>query len=370
MHTCLVFHSRFPNSFSTGIQETVRNLTDYVEVTVVAAGDERETVTWNGATVHRLVSDSSTAKSLYPTKFGIKANLLINKINKNKGVDLIHMHAFPALGAVLTMVSDIPILVDIRGTAVSNKVFELMSRLGLRLQQHLVDQVITVSDPVARHIFGQNHDVSIVPLGADLDRFNPEEVTPAEGSSGTTAVYVGHLHPSRNLETLIEAVSLAVETVPSLECLIVGDGDGRSALERVASEHGVSDVVNFVGSVPHDEVPRLLAAADIGLAYVTNKPQYRHQPPIKTVEYLASGLPVVATDTEGNKQFVDEHTGVLREDTATAYADGITKLARDHTDYSTDELRDAVSRYDYKYTVEHDLLPIYERIVSEGDGGP
>jgi glycosyltransferase involved in cell wall biosynthesis len=365
MHVCLVFHSPFPNTFSTAIQETVRHLTDHVEVTVIAAADERETVTWNGATVHRLVSDTSTAKSLDPTWFGFKANRLLSEIHRNEGVDIVHIHAFPALGAVLRTTPQIPVVADIRGTAVSNPVFELLSRLGLKVQRRLVDEVITVSEPVATHVFGPNSNVSIVPLGVDLAKFDPATVTPIErDSSEITAVYVGHLHPSRDLDTLVEAVAVAVEKTPSLECLIIGNGDARPELEQIATARGVSDHIEFVGSVSHDEIPRWLASADIGLAYVADKPQYRHQPPIKTVEYLAAGLPVVATNTEGNRQFVDDRVGVLTDATGSAYGHGLNELTQALDRFSTTELRQTVKRYDYAHTVQEDLLPIYQRLSS------
>lgn len=364
MKVCLVFHTPFPNTFSTAIQETVRHLADHVDVTVIAAADERETVMWNGATIHRLVSDTSTAKSLDPTRFGIRANRLVSELDADQGIDLLHLHAFPALGAVLTTTQDIPVVADIRGTAVSNWVFELVSRLGLKLQRRLVDEVITVSEPVARHIFGPNPGVSIVPLGVDLAKFDPATVTPIQrDNDGITAVYIGHLHPSRELESVVNAVAVAREKIPNIDCLIIGDGDGRPSLERLAADRGVADHVEFVGSVAHDEIPRWLAAADIGLAYVADKPQYRHQPPIKTVEYLAAGLPVVATNTEGNSQFVTEDVGVLTDGTATAYGAGLRDIAQRHRQFSTADLRAAVKRYDYAHTVEHDLLPVYDRLV-------
>lgn len=365
MHVCLVFHSPFPNTFSTAIQETVRHLADHVEVTVIAAADERKTVTWNGATVHRLVSDTSTAKSLNPTWFGLKANRLLSELHRNEGVDIVHIHAFPALGAVLKTTPPIPVVADIRGTAVSNPVFELLSRLGLKLQRRLVDEVITVSKPVAKHIFGSNSNISIVPLGVDLEKFDPATVTPIErDSSETTAVYVGHLHPSRDLETLVEAVAVAAEKAPSLECLIIGNGEARPSLEQLATERGVSDHIEFVGSVPHKDIPRWLASADIGLAYVADKPQYRHQPPIKTVEYLAAGLPVVATNTEGNRRFVDDRVGVLTDATGSSYGRGLSELTQVLDRFPTTDLRQTVKRYDYAHTVKEDLLPIYQRLTS------
>lgn len=361
MHVCFVFHSQFPNTFSTAIQETVRHLADRMEVTVVAAGESRETVRWEGATVHRLESDTSTAKSIQPTLFGIAATRLIGRIHSDRPIDIVHLHAFPALGLILTTPLGIPVIADVRGTAVSHWVLEALSRLGLRLQRQLVDEMVTVSRPVARHIFGTDEDIPIFPLGVDLDRFDPTTVIPIErDSDGTLAIYTGHLHPARNLSTLLEGVSIAAEGVQDLECVILGDGAARNDLQSRATELGIGDQVEFVGAVPHEDIPRWLAAADIGLGYVTDKPQYRHQPPIKTVEYLATGLPVVGTSTVGNRQFVGPDQGVLTPDTPEAFGNGLRKVGRRLGEFPSDALRESVARYDYEYIVENDLLPIYK----------
>jgi glycosyltransferase involved in cell wall biosynthesis len=111
-----------------------------------------------------------------------------------------------------------------------------------------------------------------------------------------------------------------------------------------------------------------LQAADIGLAYVADRAQYRNQPPLKTVEYLASGLPVVATDTPGNRRFVEHRrNGLLVQDSVQALASGIACLMEDQA-LRLDMgriARKSVDRFSYDHIVKEQLLPFYERCLAE-----
>src|SRR5262249_43762024 len=64
---------------------------------------------------------------------------------------------------------------------------------------------------------------------------------------------------------------------------------------RVSSDRRLRDCVRFAGSVPHDDIPALLATFDIGVApYLPSEDFYFS--PLKVVEYLAAGFPAVHPD--------------------------------------------------------------------------
>jgi glycosyltransferase involved in cell wall biosynthesis len=106
-------------------------------------------------------------------------------------------------------------------------------------------------------------------------------------------------------------------------------------------------------------------AFDIGAAFIPDKPQYRNQPPLKTVEYLATGLPVAATDTPGNRRFVthDENAEVAAPN-VDAYADSLVELATDeeYRNRLSERARESVLEYDYERIVTDRLIPLYERL--------
>lgn len=133
--------------------------------------------------------------------------------------------------------------------------------------------------------------------GVDADRFRPIGRAAAKASlgvSGPLIVTVGNLIPRKGQRVAIQVA----ERVPEATLLLVGDGPDRGELETLA--RGLGSRVRFLGSRPHDEIPTLLAAADVmllptrseGLANVW-------------VESLASGTPVVTPDIAGAREAID-----------------------------------------------------------------
>jgi phosphatidylinositol alpha-1,6-mannosyltransferase len=100
--------------------------------------------------------------------------------------------------------------------------------------------------------------------------------------------YKGH-------DRLIAAFPGILARVPDAAYLIVGSGDDRSRLERLAREAGVADHVMFAGHVPDEELPDYLA-----LAHVFAMPSTGEGFGIVFLEAAASGLPVIGGNRDGS----------------------------------------------------------------------
>jgi glycosyltransferase involved in cell wall biosynthesis len=94
--------------------------------------------------------------------------------------------------------------------------------------------------------------------------------------------------------------------------LLVGDGPERPRIEALVKEARVDAV--FTGTVSPSELPRHLAAMDVGV--VMADPRSFHYSPLKLAEYLAAGLAVVAPDVEPLASLLD------RDDNAVLYEAG------------------------------------------------
>lgn len=380
MHVCFLLHHSYPADTSTATNEYTRHLAaNGIDVTVIAGRESPETPAHeevNGVAVHRIETDLSTSVSPEPTIFGYRALRLLDRLSSTTDIDVLHLRGFPNLGLVLRplpwLAAPDTVVSDIRGTAVSNAFFEALSRWGIRFQDHLVDETVVVDERVAQHIFPSDRRVSILPLGADLQRFNPSGPTADRSEWGysptdTVVGYTGNLHTSRELSDLIDAFADAHERESALKLVVVGDGPDRTTLEQRVETRHVTDAVTFTGTVPFEDVPQYVRAFDIGAAFIPDKPQYRNQPPLKTVEYLATGLPVAATNTPGNRRFVthDENATVTAPN-ADAYADALVELATDkeYRDRLSERARDSVAEYDYERIVTDRLIPLYERVQS------
>ena len=126
-------------------------------------------------------------------------------------------------------------------------------------------------------------------LGAERLGLTPEPLTRNLNCS-LRLVYLGAMGRSYDLETVVKAVA-EVNALPNgsrVECVFVGDGEKRSALEAMAVPG-----TRFTGFLHGDELAKELADADIGL--VPFFPESGVAVPYKAGEYLAYGLPLLST---------------------------------------------------------------------------
>ncbi len=119
-------------------------------------------------------------------------------------------------------------------------------------------------------------------------------VSGPESTTRIRLVYVGILLEKRNLLPLAQAVVHANAQGMNIHFSLYGDGAFRPVLEKFASEH---DCIEVLQPIQREEVPRVLGAVHVG---VTSLPavddvKYAASSPIKLFEYLAAGMPILAT---------------------------------------------------------------------------
>jgi glycosyltransferase involved in cell wall biosynthesis len=107
----------------------------------------------------------------------------------------------------------------------------------------------------------------------------------------------------------------ALVSTPRLTLDLVGTGELREELERLASELGVADRVRFHGGLPENEVAELLATAQLFVApSVVDRRGQMDGVPVALMEALACGVPTVSTRLSGIPELVrDGETGLLAE---------------------------------------------------------
>lgn len=158
--------------------------------------------------------------------------------------------------------------------------------------------VLAVSAQVAAHLRqypGVEGRLHVVPNGVNPDRF-PPGLTPSRpaGPGVFTVGFLGTLKPWHGLDVLTEAFTLLHGRVPATRLLIVGDGPGRKGLEADLKSKGLRKAVEFTGAVRPEAVPGLLASMDVGVAPYPKLDRFYFSP-LKVLEYMAAGLPVVAS---------------------------------------------------------------------------
>jgi len=173
--------------------------------------------------------------------------------------------------------------------------------------------------------YGVDTSMEVVPNGVHVDGFEPRE----DGETDDPVmVYTGTIGHCQALEPCVEAMDLIEDE--TLTFRIVGDGDLRGKLERIAKERDIEDRVEFTGFVPREEVPGILSKATIGIAPIKADESLRYAVPTKLYEYMACALPVVAIGEGAIEQMVESSNGgVVADENPEAIAACIDDLMVD-----------------------------------------
>lgn len=141
-------------------------------------------------------------------------------------------------------------------------------------------------------------------------------------------IYVGTMGKARYLDVLIEAFAKIKKDKKKVKLLMVGEGNDKENLERLADNLGIKDDIIFTGQVPQSEVPYFIAAADIGVSPVPPLPFYIESSPIKVLEYMAMAKPTVANEEifEHKEVLGQSGSGILVPFTAEAFANAVIEL--------------------------------------------
>ena len=163
----------------------------------------------------------------------------------------------------------------------------------------------------------------IVHCGVQPERYD-RPAPPPRPAGETRLVFVGRLTAIKGLRVLIEAFAQAHATRPGLSLTLVGDGDDRAHLERLAAPLG--SAVRFAGFLSQDGVAEALAEADAMVL-----PSFAEGLPVVLMEAMASARPVIATQVGGVSELVEDGINgfVVPAGDAETLAERIGRLADD-----------------------------------------
>jgi len=171
------------------------------------------------------------------------------------------------------------------------------ARVLLRLAERFC--VVTLAEEGYRHLFRRDHPV--------FPNYPAAGSLPPMAADGGYLVYVGDLTEERGALDMVEAAGCMTRPRP---LRLVGRCPAGLAeqLRRWASDLGVP--LELTGALPHGRAMELTAGASAGLSLLRPLPNYLHSVPTKVVEYLALGLPVVASDLPATRAVVGDLAGV------------------------------------------------------------
>lgn len=267
----------------------------------------------------------------------------LGRIIRGFAPDIVHTHTAKAgaLGRTAAVMAQIPrpLILHTYHGHVLEEYFRPTVTAGYRAVERslarVTDRLVGVSqstvDDLVRLGVSARERFAVVPLGLELGRFLSLDARPdpraraavGAGEDDVIALYAGRLVPIKKVDVLLRAVACARGTGTPLRLIVLGDGELRPALERLARELGVADDVTFLG-YRQDVVP-YLAAADIAVLSSANEGT-----PVALIEAAASARPLVGTSVGGVADVVAEGTGrLVPSKDPEALASALSELAGD-----------------------------------------
>lgn len=208
------------------------------------------------------------------------------------------------------------------------------------------------------------YDVQVCPMGCKLDVFSPSNrVENYFGQNHEKVVlFVGRLAEKKGVKYLIQAM----EGIDA-RLIIVGTGPLEKELKELAA--GTKAKIEFLGNKGHDELKIMVPSADVYVApSVTAKGGDTEGIPVSIMEAMASGVPVIASDSGGISDLVKhEKNGLLtKEKDVIGIADAISRVLSDQelAKHLTSNALDTIKNYDYNVIAEK-YYKMYQKIVNQ-----
>jgi glycosyltransferase involved in cell wall biosynthesis len=181
---------------------------------------------------------------------------------------------------------------------------------------HLSDAVICPSHVTRDYIASLGLDrqrVAVIPNGVSPSDFSPSPLPSREGRV-PSLLYLGTLADWQGLEAVIRALPKILER-QAVRLHIVGRGRSRQRkfLSKQIRKLGVEGSVTVQPAVPHHEVPAVIAESDICIAPLglNDRNVTQGACPIKVLEYMAAGRPLIASNIPIVRELVREDVDAL-----------------------------------------------------------
>jgi glycosyltransferase involved in cell wall biosynthesis len=209
-------------------------------------------------------------------------------------------------------------------------------RLLEKLSAKLADVVIATNESYRAIDIQRNgidpDKVFVVRNGPDLTRVRLSEPDLRLRSMGRTILgYVGTMNPQDGVDYLLRALSHLAHDLKRTDfyCVLIGNGDSRTALECQAVELKIADRVLFTGFIPEQDLLRYLSSADICLDPNPSSPLNDVSTWIKVMEYMALGKPIISFDLKETRTSASDAALFVPPNDETRFAEAIAELMDD-----------------------------------------
>lgn len=306
----------------------------------------------------------------------------LNEINKQKHIDVIHClnPNSSVFGAALfkRRSPETRIIYDFRSPwiemsiargsipAYAASVYRRIAYFSETILNEYVDGYIFITEGLKKFyekkIRLDSKPIEIIPSGVDTGIFSKKDPDIIRNkynlkNSDLLLGYIGGIAKMRELDFILRSFKKLTEVDKNYKLMLVGDGDDKENLEASTRKLNIQDNVIFTGEVPYEQVPYYISALDMGICHLPDRFIYRYSFPLKILEYLACGVPVIASDMEAHSELKTKIKGINIYNRK----DDLEELIKNIANYKADP--EEIEKFEWT-ELTRDLSIFYSKMVS------
>ncbi len=326
MNACVVAYTFYESDFRVmRYAEALVDRGDQVDVIALRQPGAKRREILKGVRVfrvqERLVNEKGKFAYLFRIlKFLVRSSWFLARMHSRRRYDLVHVHSVPdflVFAAFLPKLSGAKVVLDIhdilpefyaskfsRGQkGVLFNLLVLVERISCRIADHVI---------IANHIWEQKlASRSVAPAKLttiinypDTTIFYPRKRTST--GNGFKILYPGTVSWHQGLDIAVRALAKIRDQAPHAELHIYGSGTHWSAVKNLADQLGLKNRVLMKPGLPLREIAEVVAQADLGIIPKRNDPFGGEAFSTKTLEFMASGVPIIVSRTKVDQYYFDE----------------------------------------------------------------
>jgi 1,2-diacylglycerol 3-alpha-glucosyltransferase len=241
----------------------------------------RGTYLWNGI---RVYSFAGRGRKWNKPFLWINILILLFRLRRSDGVSVVHafwLTETTFIGWLYCRLTGTPFLATAMGQDATQK------NHYLRILRFFSFPLTMISEYQSRFLkpFGKSSVFKVIPFGIDPSCCKQEKT-----ERSVDIIGVGSMNKVKNYDLFIKVIELLVRHFPGIKCIIIGDGNERSHIEKSIGEKGLETTIHLKGSLRYETVMKEMHSGKILL----HTSAFEGQGLVIT-EALAAGLYVVST---------------------------------------------------------------------------
>lgn len=305
---------------------------------------------YNGIRVYKILGREFKERGLIGyllrhLMFFFLASLKLAQLYFKKRYDLIHVHNIPDFLVFTTVIPKLfgaKILLDIHdivpeffmqkfSVAENHSAVRILKFIE-KISSRYSDHVITVTELWREKLINRSiskSKCSVIPNMPNLKLFD-RHGTYKKTRNSFMIFYHGNLSKQNGIDILIRSVSIIKNSIPSIKLQIIGDQRNANDLDELINELDLAKFINLSNSIPHEEVPKIISQADVGIDPKRDGVYSGETLSVKVMEYMAMGVPVIVSRTKASKMYFDDSMVKFFEpENETDLAEKIIELYKD-----------------------------------------